>query len=142
MVRVPSVNGNSFDPDFPGEDTGGINAPEVPASGAGPSQGGGLPFFDPGNSFADFGFPAVPGVAATGSVFGTDGLADDTIFADDPAFDLLRGDMAAASDMFTRAQGDFRDATRGNGGIYTQDAETLFSGGARAADVIEAPTRF
>ena len=96
MVRVPSVNSNSFDPDFPGEDTGGIGAPDVPASG------GGLPFFDPGNSFADFGFPAVPGVADTGSVFDTDGLADDRIFAEDPGFDLLRGDMAAAADMFIR----------------------------------------
>ncbi|MEE8517016.1 MAG: hypothetical protein V3T02_10290, partial [Alphaproteobacteria bacterium] len=141
MVRVPDINGISFASDYPGEDSGGINAPDLTAPAPGPASGAGLPVFDPGTSFADFGFPTAPAGADGGSPFGTDGLADDGIFAEDPAFDALRGDMAAAADMFTRAQGAFRDATRGDGGIYTKDADTLFSGGARAVDVLEAPTR-
>ena len=124
MVRVPSVNGNSFDPDYPGEDSGGINAPDSPAPA--PTSGAGLPFFDPGNSFADFGFEAIgPTGAPAGGGFevNTDGLADDNIFAGDPAFDLLRGDMAAASDMFSGALIHVANATdRANASTQPESA--------------------
>ncbi len=54
--------------------------------------------------------------------------------------DRLQADMAAAGDMFTQAQGAYREATGGDRGLYNLDAETLFSGGTRAEALLEWPT--